>query len=151
MFCSSLLSVDPTAPLVTLTSMQLAATRRTEPPASLLGRTGAGLGGLHSYKFWALMSLWYHAEHHLEAEQEKQTHAVPQPICPARAATAPASHPSTPSQLAKQAERAQALHKAAQIIQSRGGDLPSPDHGHTSGMSMRHLLSCTYLPLKIES
>lgn len=52
--------------------------------------------------------------------------AVPQPVSPVRAAAAPASHPSNLPQMAKQAERAQALHKAAQIIQSRGTDLHSP-------------------------
>ena len=48
---------------------------------------------------------------------------VPQPVSPVRAATAPTSQPSNPSQLTKQAERAQALHKAAQVIQSRGDGL----------------------------
>ena len=95
------------------------------------------------------MGLCYHAERDLVTEDEKQMPAVPQPISPVRAATAPASHPRTLSQLAKQAERAQALHKAAQIIQSRGDDLPSPDQ--TSGMSRWHLFSCTCLPVQIES
>ncbi|CAK0761581.1 hypothetical protein CVIRNUC_002874 [Coccomyxa viridis] len=55
------------------------------------------------------------------AEEEEHMPAVPQPVSPVRAAAAPASHPSNLPQMAKQAERAQALHKAAQIIQSRGG------------------------------
>ena len=77
--------------------------------------------------FLAPMCLCYHAEHDREAEEEKHMPTVPQPISPVRAAAAPASHLSNPSQLAKQAERAQALHKAAQIIQSRGQGLHSPN------------------------
>ena len=94
----------------------------------------------------ALMGLYYCVEHDHEAREDKQMPAVPQPISPVRAAIAPASRPSNPSQLAKQAERVQALHKAAQIIQSRGKDLHSPNQ--ISEMSRWQLLPCTYQPLQ---